>query len=146
MKAITIHQPWASAVAFGLKRFETRPRKTNHRGPIAIHAGKTLNEEALSEMLYLPWQDHIQLPVSRMWSPISGQDFPQGAIIAVAELSECLEMDEALIEAQSPHERAMGHWESGRYAYQLDNVKPITPIPIGGKQGLWNWDEEGYDG
>ncbi|MCL2124169.1 MAG: phage portal protein [Desulfovibrionaceae bacterium] len=40
MKALTIYQPYASLLACGAKRFETRGRKINYRGPIAIHAGK----------------------------------------------------------------------------------------------------------
>ena len=38
MKAISLHQPWASAVAIGVKQNETRGRKTHVRGRIAIHA------------------------------------------------------------------------------------------------------------
>lgn len=38
MKALTIWQPWASLLACGGKRFETRSWATSYRGPIAIHA------------------------------------------------------------------------------------------------------------
>ena len=41
MKAINIHQPWASVIAFGEKRFETRSWKTDYRGPLLIHASRT---------------------------------------------------------------------------------------------------------
>lgn len=40
MRALTLHQPWASFVACGAKQIETRSWPTKHRGPIAIHAGK----------------------------------------------------------------------------------------------------------
>lgn len=40
MKAITLWQPWASLIAIGAKKYETRSWKTNYRGPIAIHAAK----------------------------------------------------------------------------------------------------------
>lgn len=44
MKALTLHQPWASLLANGVKHFETRswacPQKFIGR-PIAIHAAKT---------------------------------------------------------------------------------------------------------
>ena len=42
MKAITLTQPWATLVAIGAKRIETRSWRTFYRGPLAIHAGKTL--------------------------------------------------------------------------------------------------------
>lgn len=38
MKAITLHQPWASLVALGVKSIETRSWSTNYRGPLAVHA------------------------------------------------------------------------------------------------------------
>ena len=40
MKALTLTQPWATLVAMGAKRIETRSWTTNYRGPLAIHAGK----------------------------------------------------------------------------------------------------------
>ena len=40
MKALTIYQPYAFAVVSGLKRCETRRRRTNIRGRIAVHAAK----------------------------------------------------------------------------------------------------------
>ena len=48
MKAITIRQPWATLIVSldgsgrPLKAAETRGWKTSYRGPLAIHAGKTV--------------------------------------------------------------------------------------------------------
>jgi hypothetical protein len=41
LKAITLYEPWASLMAIGAKRNETRGCRTSHRGDIAIHAAKT---------------------------------------------------------------------------------------------------------
>jgi hypothetical protein len=38
MKALTVAQPWATLIAIGAKRIETRSWTTRHRGPLAIHA------------------------------------------------------------------------------------------------------------
>lgn len=38
MKALTLHQPWASLIAIGVKSIETRSWSTKYRGPLAIHA------------------------------------------------------------------------------------------------------------
>lgn len=40
MRALTLHQPWATLVAIGAKRVETRSWATTYRGPVAIHAGR----------------------------------------------------------------------------------------------------------
>lgn len=50
MKAISLWQPWASLVAVGAKKIETRSWATKYRGSLAIHATKKWNLE-LSEML-----------------------------------------------------------------------------------------------
>lgn len=39
MKVLTLHQPWASLIALGVKTIETRSWTTSYRGPLAIHAG-----------------------------------------------------------------------------------------------------------
>ena len=44
MKAISIHQPWASLIALGEKHYETRNWKPQHRGPIIIHASKSFSK------------------------------------------------------------------------------------------------------
>lgn len=41
MKALSLTQPWASLVAIGEKRIETRSWATRYRGPVAIHAAKS---------------------------------------------------------------------------------------------------------
>ena len=51
MKAVTLYQPYASLVAIGAKKFETRSWKTSYRGPLAIHAGVS------EKYLDLGWQE-----------------------------------------------------------------------------------------
>ena len=36
MKALSLYQPWATAIALGSKRIETRGWPTSYRGPLAI--------------------------------------------------------------------------------------------------------------
>lgn len=52
MKAITIRQPWASLIALGEKKIETRSWQTKYRGPILIHAGKSVDKKAMIGLLY----------------------------------------------------------------------------------------------
>ncbi len=44
VRAITLWQPWASLVALGLKRFETRSWPTNYRGKLLIHAATRIEK------------------------------------------------------------------------------------------------------
>lgn len=144
MKALTIWQPWASLIACGAKRYETRSWAAKYRGPIAIHAAK----KDISEVLRI-------LPVSlaqKMKKVIGAElrELPTGVVIATAELVNVWSiayhpgtyiplLGDYLVPEK---ETAFGDWTPGRYAWELVNVKMLPePIPTKGKQGLWNWKE-----
>ncbi|GIO36228.1 hypothetical protein J41TS12_10890 [Paenibacillus antibioticophila] len=151
MKAITIHQPWATLIAVGEKRFETRGWSTRYRGPIAIHAGRHFNKEAWIEP---PIYDAI-----RKHGLLLPEDFPAGAVVAIADLVGCYRIydtiDNGIHIVRCPNdqydfdkaefirkpESDFGFFEEGRYAWELDNVQMLPePIPSKGQQGLWNWE------
>ena len=136
MKAITILQPWASLIACGAKRIETRSWSTSHRGPLAIHAGRTV-----------PIMD---LFTPRVEAALWNEDTPFGKVIAIAELVDCVEMTiERIAEWRDMYgddEIAFGHFEPGRYAWILANVRRIEPVLAKGRQRLWEWDKARFDG
>lgn len=53
MKVLTVKQPYASLIAEGIKEYEFRTWKTNYRGTLLIHAGKTIDKEALKKYSHL---------------------------------------------------------------------------------------------
>lgn len=158
MKAITLWQPWASLIACGAKKYETRGWATNYHGPIAIHA-------ALKDARTM--FDELPLDVQTAMSPFLVEHYslwskvPHGAVIATTELVECWEIrdatssygtgygykcigigDNARIISPNNNELLFGDWTSGRYAWELANVQMLPePIPAKGRQGLWNWEE-----
>ena len=83
MKAITIWQPWASLLACGGKRFETRSWATSYRGPIAIHAAKKDVFDALA-LIPVPVALEMKKLIGAEW-----KDLPTGAVIATATLIGC---------------------------------------------------------
>lgn len=75
MKAITIKQPWASLIVSGLKDIENRTWKTNFRGRVLIHAGKTRERQfSIPKKLFADYN---------VYSVISEKELPQGTIIGV---------------------------------------------------------------
>lgn len=126
IKAITLHQPWASLVGIS-KLFETRGWSTDYRGKIAIHAAKKQKDtddwcEELSDLL-------------------PKGELPFGAVVATADLTDCVLMTKEFINQQSEIERRCGLWEPRRYAWKLENIQILSePIPARGKQGLWDFE------
>lgn len=140
MKAITLWQPWATLVALGEKRVETRSWATSYRGPIAIHAAQrkpewTGNEVIRRALAFHGYEDDTYDGAVR-------QLLPRGRVVAVAELVDVREMTHELIHDQDPKEVWLGTWEPGRFAWFLENVRKIEPpVPARGRQQLWHWEE-----
>ena len=141
MKAITLHQPWASLIAAGYKTVETRSWPTNHRGPIAIHAGRTSAYEGIRAVAEaVRPAEQFDAGAAGVVDALYSTIYPLGAVVAVANLVDCVRMDAEIIAAADPLERALGDWRSDRYGWQLADVQPIKPIPCRGAQGIWQLD------
>jgi hypothetical protein len=84
MKALTLTQPWASLVAIGAKRIETRSWSTKYRGPIAIHAAKDMPRSAR----LFAYRDPAGQVLNEGGILLGGdcKELPRGAIVAVARL------------------------------------------------------------
>lgn len=133
VKAISLWQPWASLIAVGAKRIETRswpapPALIGER--IAIHAAKTRE--------HVQWCD--ELPFSLYTN--NPDVLPYGAVIAIARLSRCTQITTetaARLERSYPHEHAFGDYTAGRYAWVLDDIKAFPePIPFTGRQRIFD--------
>ncbi|AFZ61284.1 hypothetical protein MMC39_29245 [Anabaena sp. CCAP 1446/1C] len=127
IKALTLHQPWASLVG-KYKHYETRGKATNYRGKIAIHAAVKQEDT------------YYWLGAFADLSPdFLGENVPFGSIVAIADLTDCIKMTEEFISQQSETELRCGLWEVGRYAWKLENVVILNePIPARGMPGLWD--------
>lgn len=165
MKAITIYQPYASLLACGAKRYETRSWATSYRGPIAIHAAKAraqcdgssnykfrlLVNSALQTSIYR--QD--EAPILTYSRIMDNLDY--GAVVATAEIVEChyIAADEFCNTRilwsdgkDTPNdeisilddEYLFGDWTPGRYAWEFADMKMLDePIPATGRQRIWEW-------
>jgi hypothetical protein len=61
IKAISLHQPWVSLIALGVKQFETRGWSTNYRGKLVICAAKKNSKQQQSQ--YETHIPHIICPI-----------------------------------------------------------------------------------
>ena len=46
MKTLSVRQPWAWLIVYGGKDIENRSWRTPYRGPLLIHAGKRIDQDA----------------------------------------------------------------------------------------------------
>jgi len=167
MKALTLYQPWATLIAIGAKKVETRWWSTKYRGPLAIHAGKLLNfinmrhpdcvlEGEIADRLNQYYNDRNRKGEPDYKIFRFQNYFPLGEIVATCELVDivCQELKfphgyTPIIHSNgkqwvlSPEELAFGCYEPFRMLWLLSNIKKLeVPIPAKGHQGLWEWDEK----
>lgn len=146
MKALTIQQPWAWAVAAGGKDIENRTWGSAVGGPLAIHAGKARDDaagdhplivEAFGRVFPLPpkWPtDAERDEFARRWdSPASRAWAARGAVVAVADVAGLCLAGEDVEWCEC------GPWAvPGQVHWQLGNVRLLDrPVPARGAQGLW---------
>ena len=126
MKALSLTQPWASLVASGAKKVETRSWSTSYRGRLAIHAAKGFPLSARNFA-------SEEFTLGRLPGRI-----PRGAILAVVTLADVRRTEE-IAPTLSALERLYGDYSVGRYAWVLEDVQMLPqPIPYKGALGLFD--------
>lgn len=132
MKALSLKQPWASLLAGGEKRVETRAWKTQERGRIAIHASKGFEDFERDLVITSPFVvSMIRLGFNR------ADDLPLGAIIGVGTLRDMWPA-QTIKRTLNDKELAFGNYEMGRWAWVFADLCMFKkPIPCRGMPGLW---------
>jgi hypothetical protein len=152
MKALTLIEPWATLVAIGAKRIETRSWPTDYRGPIAIHASKKITSSEVelatgdgpiadaltSAGVQIFWQP------GRMGHVYQAFSDTRGLVIATARITDCIHFTQEnvrkLCAVYGADELDYGDLTVGRYGFVLANVVRLPePIPARGALGLWDW-------
>lgn len=173
MKAISLTQPYATLVAIGAKKIETRSWSTSFRGPLAIHAAKGLGpvggEEGLLDLIVTePFKSALgdlirvgELAKGSRWAKphwITAERLPRGAIVAVCELVECVPSEKIMqaFGAYGPEDDSGGHivWTLSDQEIAFGNYAPgryawlladirALPEPIPARGALSLWEYEG---
>jgi hypothetical protein len=137
MRAISLWQPFATLIASGAKKFETRswaPRGLHTGEPVLIHAAKRWTEDE-RELLDDPvFRRELTLAQRRgLWS---FDHPPLGCLVAVATFNSAWRAED-LVAKIGAHERYFGAYAPGYWGWRFVEVKPIKPIPWRGAQGLF---------
>lgn len=115
MKALSTWQPWAWLIVNGYKDIENRSWWSNHRGPLAIHAGKTFDYKGY----YWVKENFPEIPLP------NPQEFERGGIVGTVNQTGCTK------ESRSP-------WFFGRFGHTYADGKPVPLIRMRGQQGYFD--------
>lgn len=154
MKALTLWEPWASLVAKGYKKIETRSWKAPREligQRIAIHAAKTMPVHVKKLLGGFAKLLKIERYVDSWLYDLEIRKGPFGKVVATCRLVAC----ERIISDEKFHHMAclesgrdvegseyyFGDYTPGRFAWILEDVQALKePVAAKGMQGLWNWE------
>ena len=142
-KCLTVHQPYAALLCLGLKRFETRTRRTSVRGTIVIHAARTLpiargEIRRYGRFEMLRDDDGLMLVGDQL--PRGHIRLPVGAFIGTCYLSDCSQVtvEDLAAGKYSRDEIAVGDFTPGRWLWHVQSPRTFPPIPGPGRLGFFN--------
>ena len=140
-------QPWASLVAIGANRIETRSWPTSFRGRFAIHAAKGFPADARALCEVPPFREALAAG-----GYASAEQLPTAAVVAVVQLDDVLACDRATLARirrasaagdLPPNEADFGDFSAGRFGFVLSRVQPLRrPIAARGMLGFWTLPSE----
>lgn len=154
VRAITVKQPWAWAIAHGGKNIENRSRPVAYRGPLLIHAGVAWSSRGeTDERIAAVWGPHLGLAMP--CHPMRYPDLlPGGVVVAAADLVDVhLQTPDCLTDPDRCNpwgEQSYVRRVAGRtrivldvFHYVLDDIRPLpTPVLATGRLGLWRPDTD----
>lgn len=138
MKGLTLIQPYATLMALGLKKVETRSWKAHYRGPVAIHASQGFPRSYRVLVHSEPFLTALK-PYLGAWRH---NDCERGRVVAVGNLIEIIPTEDLVTGMAGAwlgqRERAFGDYSPRRYGWIFDDMRPLTQsIPWSGARLLW---------
>lgn len=136
IRALSVRQPYAWAIAIGAKPVENRTFGTRYRGLLAIHASKVADRAALGTPLILE-------AIADRGFVIDEGPSSLGAVVAVAELYGIHHAHDCMAPVPGPVPTSgltgCSPWAMyGQWHWQLRDVRPLpVPVPCKGRLGLW---------
>lgn len=143
IRGLSLWQPWASLVALGVKRIETRSRSTSWRGLLAIHATRQVPDDVVA----LARAPGVFRDILREVGLADPAAWPMGQILAVTSIATVDPTEVVKVDLRvSARELALGNYRRGRYAWRLGAVARLrVPLRYRGRQSLFFLDPDAVD-
>mmetsp|Transcript_5812 Transcript_5812/g.6256 ORF Transcript_5812/g.6256 Transcript_5812/m.6256 type:complete len:664 (+) Transcript_5812:37-2028(+) len=133
---LSMHQPWASLLVLGFKRFEGRQWSTKYRGPLWIQAGSkapTQEEIKAVEAMYLDlYKDAVDMP------PLPDR-YPLSSLLGVVDLEEVCpnEIYQKVIPEEVREDSA------SKFLFVIRNPRKLLyPIKFSGQKMIFKIEDE----
>lgn len=120
--ALSIRQPWAWLIVHGHKDIENRNWPTRFRGPLLVHAGRTMTRRYHSAVIANLVRRGLCPPELPTWD-----NLPLGGLVGWTHLADCV------TDHPSPWKDAVS-----RHGFVLRDSRPIAFVPCKGQLGIFH--------
>jgi hypothetical protein len=130
MRILSVHQPWATLIALGIKNVENRTWSTGYRGTLLIHASKSpMDEFDVMKAKRLCREAGVSYP----------ETFPTGGIIGSVELTGVIWIEG--LRVRTDHQTVkldeLHGFNGDAYGFILEKPRAFPAlIPMRGSLGL----------
>lgn len=131
---LSMHQPWASLLVAGIKRFEGRGWSTKHRGPLWIASTARDAEEAEIQSLQAEYRavygEAAEIPFPK--------SYPKGALLGCVDMVDCWTQEQF---QQYRKGKAFVEDSESAFVFVCQNPRQLKIVrAISGQHKLWNLD------
>eukprot|EP01126_Amoeba_proteus_P056422 TRINITY_DN7088_c0_g1_i1.p1 TRINITY_DN7088_c0_g1~~TRINITY_DN7088_c0_g1_i1.p1 ORF type:complete len:220 (+),score=42.20 TRINITY_DN7088_c0_g1_i1:89-748(+) len=133
---LSMHQPWASLLVYGIKRIEGRSWSTDYRGILWIHAASKKPEPELIRSMELEYEGTTYLPYPKY--------YPTSVLLGYVEMIECLSREELSVKARTTTPTSdlslPNYNEENDSDFAFVCVNPhrlVIPMEMSGHHKLW---------
>ena len=132
MKCLSVHQPWATLIVHGFTSCEVRTWQTGHRGPLAIHASRKIEEDEVA----LCRRPQIRQLLENVGYG-SAFELPRGGVLGVVELIDCQALGQADTREREDALCECDH-RTGRFIWRLARPRTLSsPLPVSATRGIF---------
>lgn len=114
MRALSVMNPWAAWIADGKKTIERRSWSTEYRGPLLICSSRGWDKGALTQ------------------AQARDPRYQYGVALCVVELADVRDLRE------DDTAYSLCAYETGCFAWVLKNPRPVAPLSVRGRLGLFD--------
>lgn len=128
LPAKSLHQPYASLVAAGLKTLETRKTRIHYRGPLVICSTLKVDNEAMLRIFPYPSRADTTRMIRQRFDCYDRREL--GQALCVVDVVGC----RPLVPEDEPRS---WFYAEGRFAWELANVRRVKSFRVRGSQGFF---------
>eukprot|EP00884_Botryococcus_braunii_P018767 jgi/Botrbrau1/5574/Bobra.97_2s0005.1 len=134
VQCLSLHQPWASLLVYGVKRIEGRPWPTEYRGRLWIHAtSKQPTQEVIQEVQW----DYTRIYGAEGKSPPPfPEHYPTSVLLGCIDIVDCLKAEQ--VEAWKDLPESLKMEVGSPYAFLCEKPRRlVVPQAMRGHPSIW---------